>query len=92
MRFLPYLVKGAKEVVYGGPYCGAAGLALSVWGRRKGVKITLFYAKRLKWHRRQELAKENGAKIVEVPFGYMSNVQAKAKAYAEEAGAPPGQG
>ena len=45
MRFLPYLVKDAKEVVFGGPFCGGAPYALSVWGGRTKTKVTLFYAK-----------------------------------------------
>lgn len=89
MRFLPYLVQGASEVVFGGPFCGGAPFALSVWGKHTGTKITLFYAqrKRVNWHRRQFLAEENGADIREVPYGYMTNVQSAAKRYAAEAGA-----
>jgi len=52
-----------------------------------GVKITLFYAKRKELHARQKAALRNGATIYQVPFGYMTNVQAKAKAYAAEHGA-----
>jgi cysteine synthase len=86
-RFLPFLIKGADEVVFGGPFCGGAPLALSVLGRMTGQKVTLFYAKRKLLHRRQLQAKANGAHIIEVPHGYMSNVQAKARAYAKEVGA-----
>jgi hypothetical protein len=88
-RFLPYLVEGAREVVFGGPFCGGAPWALSVLGRESGgrLKVTLFYAKRKELHRRQRLALANGAKLVEVSPGYMTNVQAKARAYAKEAGA-----
>jgi hypothetical protein len=88
-RFLPYLIEGAKEVVYGGPFCGAAALALSVLGRRLNIKVTLFYASRKprNWHGNQRAAQRNGATIYLVPTGYMTNVQAKAKAYARERGA-----
>lgn len=86
-RFLPYLLDGAKEVVFGGPFCGGAPLALSVLARKLGFKATLFYAKRSELHRRQKMALANGADIFQVPFGYMSNVQAKARAYAAERGA-----
>jgi hypothetical protein len=86
-RFLPFLMRDAKEVVFGGPFCGGAPLALSVIGRQTGQRVTLFYAKRKLWHRRQIAAKINGAKIVEVEPGYMTNVQAKARAYAKETGA-----
>lgn len=87
IRFLPFLVHGAEEVVFGGPFCGGAPYALSVLGKLTGQRVTLFYAKRAQWHRRQIAAKENGAKIVEVSPGYMTNVQAKARAYAKAAGA-----
>lgn len=87
MRFLPHLVQDAKEIVFGGPFCGGAPYALSVWGKRTGTKITLFYAKRKELHERQKAALKNGATIYQVPFGYMSNVQAKAKAYARDHGA-----
>ena len=87
MRFLPYLVQGAKEIVFGGPFCGGAPYALSIYGARMGVKITLFYAKRKDLHPRQKAALRNGATIYQVPFGYMTNVQAKAKAYAAANGA-----
>jgi hypothetical protein len=86
-RFLPYLIEGAKEVVFGGPFCGGAPLTLSVIGRITGQKVTLFYAKRGELHRRQWAAIANGAELRFVAPGYMTNVQAKARAYAEGAGA-----
>jgi hypothetical protein len=88
-RFLPFLISGAKEVVYGGPFCGGAAFALSTIGKREGVKITLFYAQRdrARWHRNQVACEHNGARIIQVPAGYMTNVQARAKAYARDAGA-----
>ena len=87
MRFLPFLVGGAKELVFGAPFCGGAPYALSVWGQRMKVKVTLFYAKRKHFHARQVAALRNGATIRQVKMGYMINVQAKARAYAKEAGA-----
>jgi hypothetical protein len=86
-RFLPYLIDGAKEVVFGGPFCGGAPLALSVLGKQLGKRITLFYAARNQLHRRQILAQANGAKLIFVKPGYMTNVQAKARNYAAEQGA-----
>lgn len=88
-RFIPYLIEGAKEVVFGGPYCGGAPFALATIGARLGIKVTLFYAKRKRerWHKRQVAAEALGSKIVEVPAGYLTNVQAKARRYAEEVGA-----
>jgi hypothetical protein len=86
-RFLPFLIDGADEIVYGGPFCGGAALALSVLGKHSGQRVTLVYAKRKQWHRRQLAAQANGARIIEVAPGYMTNVQAKARAYAAQAGA-----
>jgi hypothetical protein len=86
-RFLPYLIQGQKEVVFGAPFCGGAPVCLSVWGKKMGIKVTLFYAKRKNLHRNQKIALENGATLYQVPFGYMSNVQAKAKKYCQDTGA-----
>lgn len=86
-RFLPFLIGKAEEVVFGGPFCGGAPLALSVVGQELGVRVTLFYAKRNRLHPRQALALSHGATIYQVPFGYMTNVQVKAKRYAESKGA-----
>lgn len=86
-RFLLSIIKDAKEVVYGGPFCGGAPLCLAVFGKKMGIKVTLFYAKRKELHRNQKIALQNGATIYQVPFGYMTNVQSKAKAYAKENGA-----
>lgn len=87
LRFLPFLTQGADEIVFGGPFCGGAPLALSVLGRTTGQRITLFYAKRNVLHQRQLQAQANGARLVMVPHGRMSNVQAKARGYAQEIGA-----
>jgi hypothetical protein len=86
-RFLPFLVQGADEVVFGGPFCGGAPLALSVIGRKQGFRVTLFYAKRAELHRRQLAAQANGATLVFVSPGYMTNVQARAREYANGVGA-----
>lgn len=87
IRFLPHIVQGAREIVFGGPFCGGAPYALSVYGRRKGVKVTLFYAKRKEFHWRQKAAFRNGATIYQVPAGRMSVVQHRARTYAADAGA-----
>lgn len=87
IRFLPHIIGDAKELVYGGPFCGGAAYALSVWGKRTGAKVTLFYAKRQHHHWRQIAAYKNGAVIYEVPNGYMTVVQARAREYAADKGA-----
>ena len=87
LRFLPYLIGDAEEIVFGGPFCGGAPLALSVLGREMRRRVTLFYAKRKTLHPRQARAAANGARIIEVPAGRMSVVQARAREYAASAGA-----
>lgn len=86
-RFLPYLVEGAKEVVYGGPFCGGAPVALAAIGRKMKFQATIFYAQRANPHHRQLQVIRLGAKVHWVPMGFMSNVQAKARAYAQASGA-----
>jgi len=87
VRVLPHIVKGAEEVVFGGPFCGGAPLALSVLAKYTKVKVTLFFAKRTRWHPRQQLAKANGARLIAVPMGFMTHVQHRAAKYAKRKGA-----
>jgi len=82
-RVLPQLLTGASEFVYASPAYGYAQVALAHACRLAGYTATIFTAKRNELHPRTKEAKDAGAKIVMVPHGYLSNVQAKAKAYAE---------
>lgn len=86
MRFLPFIVDPqAKELVYASPFCGGAAVCLSEVGKRTGQKVTLFYAQRTVLHPRQEQAKANGAKLIEISgMRFMNVVQARARAYAAE--------
>lgn len=86
-RFLPYLLAGQKEVVFGAPFCGGAPLALSYVGKEMGIQVTIFYAKRNELHPYQRKVLENGGRIFNVPMGWMSNVQKKARDYAQAQGA-----
>jgi cysteine synthase len=86
-RFIPQLFDGADEVVYATPAQGGAQYALAVIARQLGKRVTLFVAERKEQHPRQHEAKALGAKVVLVSFGMLSNVQAKAKAYAADVGA-----
>jgi hypothetical protein len=58
-----------------------------VIGREAHQRVTLFYAKRADLHPRQRAALRNGAQIYGVTPGYLTNVQAKARAYASATGA-----
>lgn len=82
-RVVPQLLTGATEFVYASPAYGYAQVALAHACRQAGYSATIFTAKRNELHPRTKEAKDAGAKIVMVPHGYLSNVQAKAKAYAE---------
>jgi hypothetical protein len=87
LRFLPFLCEGAREVVYASPFCGGAQVALAELGLKTGKRITIFAAQRREPHEMQRRAMEKGARFVPVPHGYLSNVTAKARAYASEKGA-----
>lgn len=86
-RVLPTLLQGANEFVYASPAYGYAQIALAHTCRDMGYQATVFTAKRGTLHPRTQEAKAAGAKIVLVPHGYLSNVQAKARAYADDVGA-----
>lgn len=85
--FADQLIKCRREVVYASPVYGGAQIAIAHSARENGVKATIFCAKRNTPHPRSLEANCAGAKIVQVPTGYLSNVQAKAKAYCEQTGA-----
>lgn len=86
-RFIPQLFDGADEVVYASPAQGGAQFALAHVAHQLGKRATLFVANRAKPHARQYEAKALGAKIVLVDPGYLTVVQARAKAYCDETGA-----
>jgi hypothetical protein len=86
-RVLGQFLHGADEYVYASPAYGYAQVALAHTCRELGKRATIFVAKRGSLHPRTAEAKRAGAKIVQIPYGYLSNVQAKARAYADIAGA-----
>jgi len=87
-RVLPLFLDGAySEYVYASPAYGYAQIALAHSCAGMGKQATVFVAKRSQLHPRTADAKRAGAKIVQVPYGYLSNVRAKAMAYADAAGA-----
>ena len=81
------LIIGHREVVYASPAYGGAQIAIAHAARKQGSQATIFVAKRKTPHARTLDAKRAGAKIVQVPHGYLSNVQSKAKAYCQATGA-----
>lgn len=76
-----------SEFVYASPAFGYAQVALAHACRESGVRATVFTALRSEKHVRALEAEAAGAKIVMVPMGFLSNVHAKARRYAEAVGA-----
>lgn len=87
VRAIEALIDGHDEYVYASPASGYAQIALAIGCAAAGKRATVFTARRTVLHKRTAQAKEAGAKIVQVPCGYLSNVQAKARDYAELLGA-----
>ena len=85
--FADKLIRNHQEVVYASPAYGGAQIAIAHAAKECNAKATIFCAKRNKPHPRTIEAFKAGAKIVQVPSGYLSNVKAKAKAYCEKTGA-----
>lgn len=86
-RVLPLLLGDAEEYVYATPAYGYAQVAIAHTCKAYGKRATIFVAKRSEPHDRTREAAAAGARVIQVPHGYLSNVQAKARAYAEAAGA-----
>lgn len=86
-RYLAQLFDQHDEVVYASPAYGGAQLALAYCARSAGKRAAIFTAKRKDPHPRTREARAAGARVFLVPNGYLSNVQAKAKRYAEDQGA-----
>lgn len=86
-RFLPVLFDRADEVVYASPRQGGAQTALAHTAARLGKRATIFVAHSKVPHNRALEAKRVGATVVQVPHGYLSNVQAKARTYCDRTGA-----
>ena len=86
-RFLPVLFRDADEVVYASPPEGGAQTALAASAASVGKRATIFVAKRAAPHPRSLMAKRLGAKVLQVSPGYLTVVQARARAYCEATGA-----
>ncbi len=87
VRALPVLLTGAREFVYASPVYGYAQIALAHAATRAGVRATVFCAARQTLHPRTIAAQRAGARIVQVPVGYLTVVRARARAYCAVSGA-----
>lgn len=79
--------QAAAEFVYASPAQGYAQLALAHCARLLGRRATVFTAARKVLHPLTQAAAAAGAVVVQVPWGYLSVVQARARDYAAERGA-----
>jgi len=86
-RFLPVLFDDSDEVVYASPAEGGAQTALAHTAAALGKRATIFVAKRKQPHNRALEAKRVGAKVMQVPHGYLNVVQARAREYCKRTGA-----
>ena len=86
-RFLPALFDDADEVVYASPAEGGAQTALAHTAAALGKRATIFVAKRKQPHDRTLEAKRVGARVMQVPHGYLNVVQARAREYCNRTGA-----
>lgn len=86
-RILMRKIRPGVEYVYATPAYGYAQIAVAHAAEANNAHATLFVAKRKTPHPRTLAAKKAGARIVQVPHGYLSNVQSKANAYCDATGA-----
>lgn len=84
---MPHIVGDAEEYVYASPVYGAFQIALAIYCKDNNKKATIFCAKRKERHENTVLTEESGAKIMEIPYGYLSVVEARAREYCKETGA-----
>jgi hypothetical protein len=75
------------EFIYAGPAQGYAQLALALCARRLGRRAAVFTAARRELHPVTLAAQAAGARIVQVQYGRLSVVRARALAYAQQTGA-----
>lgn len=86
-RYLRHLFGDTDELVYASPAEGGAQTAIATVAAELGKRATIFVAKRAEPHPRALLAKRLGAKVLQVEPGYLTVVQARARAYCEATGA-----
>jgi 1-aminocyclopropane-1-carboxylate deaminase/D-cysteine desulfhydrase-like pyridoxal-dependent ACC family enzyme len=83
-RFIDALFAGVDEVVYASPTQGGAQTALALAGKRLGKTVTLFVPASKTPHPRVLLSRQLGANIIQVPMGFLSNLQSQARRYTKQ--------
>jgi hypothetical protein len=70
-----------NEFVYASPVYGGFQIAIAMYCKSVNKKATIFCAKRNIMHANTRKCIEHGATIIEVPYGYLSVVEKKAREY-----------
>ena len=73
-----------NEFVYASPCYGGFQIALSIFCKNNNKKATIFCAERKIRHPNTEICIQNGANVVEVPYGYLSVVEKHSREYLRE--------
>lgn len=81
---MPSLIEPNKEYVYASPVYGGFQIALSAYC---GALATIFCAKRKEMHPNTKQCLKYGAKVIEVPYGYLTVIEKHAKDYCLATGA-----
>lgn len=81
------LDRSKNAFVYATPVYGGFQIALAGYCKQNGLKAVIFCAKRKVPHPNSLMCKDMGATVYQVPYGYLSNVQSKARAYCAANGA-----
>ena len=84
---MPSIIGSDSEYVYASPVYGGFQIALSAYCQSVGKKATIFCAKRNVKHANTRTCERYGAKVVEVPCGYLAVVEKHAKDYCARTGA-----
>lgn len=85
---LPLLQASSEKIfAYASPAYGYAQIALAVAATLCGKRAHIFVAQRTELHYRTQQAKDLGAMIHQVPHGYLSVTQARAREFCEQPGA-----
>lgn len=70
-----------NEFVYASPVYGGFQIAISMYCKSVGKQATIFCAKRNVMHPNTLKCIEYGASVIEVPYGYLSVIEKKAREY-----------
>jgi len=81
---MPSIIGDNTEYVYASPVYGGFQIALSAYCQKAGKKATIFCAKRKLKHPNTLECLNYGANIIEVPYGYLSVVEKRARDYCQE--------